>query len=276
MCGISGFIGSFDSSVLEKINRLQAHRGPDDAGVWFDPSLGVGLAHRRLSIIDLSPAGHQPMWDLKEQAAITFNGEIYNYRELRQGLKADGYQFMSSTDTEVILNLYLRDGFNFIDKLNGIFAFAIWDNRQKGLLLARDSFGVKPLYYAETKNGFVFASEIKALVQIPDLDTSVDGEALLYYVSYCYAPFPHTPLKAVKKLPPGQAAWVTQDGLKKKWSFNRQPYEQSISDSDPKSAMEELRFYLDQAGTSANGGRCAGWGIPFRGTRFQRNSGLCQ
>ncbi len=247
MCGIAGFVGSFDQAVLQDMNYLQAHRGPDDAGIWYDPSKRVGLAHRRLSIIDLSPAGHQPMWDMTRQAVICFNGEIYNYQELRVELERDGYQFGSTTDTEVILNLYLRDGVACLERLNGIFAFALWDTRVHQLLLARDSLGVKPLYYAFTRRGVVFASEIKALVRVTDLDTALDTEALLYYIAYLYAPYPHTPLRAVRKLPPGHAAWVSEHRIEHLWRFYSLPYDQPLSDISMAAATEQLRYYLAQA-----------------------------
>jgi asparagine synthase (glutamine-hydrolysing) len=247
MCGIAGFIGLYDPILLEKMSDSIAHRGPDDAGIWYDPQCGVGLAHRRLSIIDLSSAGRQPMWDVERRAVITFNGEIYNYRELRAGLENDGYQFNSATDTEVLLNLYLRDGVSFLKRLNGIFAFALWDVKKRKLLLARDGLGVKPLYYASTKIGVVFASEIKALIQIPELNRELDAVALLYYISYLYAPYPHTPLRSVRKLEPGHAAWINSAGIEKKWPFYRLPYHQPIAEVAVDTIVEQLRDSLDVA-----------------------------
>ncbi len=247
MCGVAGFIGSFDPDLLEAMNRIQALRGPDDAGVWYDPQMGVGMAHRRLSIIDLSPSGHQPMWDVDRRAVICFNGEIYNYRELRAGLEQDGFHFASSSDTEVILNLYLRDGIDCLAGLNGIFVLALWDAQKRKLLLARDGLGVKPLYYAVSRDGFIFASEIKGLMQAPGLNAELDAVALLYYVAYLYAPYPHTPLRSVRKLPPGHAAWVSSRGIEKEWQFYRLPYDQPISKMPADSAAEELREHLDQA-----------------------------
>ena len=247
MCGIAGFVGSFDRTILETMNQRQAHRGPDDAGIWYDNEQGIGLAHRRLSIIDLSLAGHQPMWDADQRAIICFNGEIYNYPELRSSLERDGYRFNSTTDTEVILNLYLRDGETCLSQLNGIFAFALWDKRQKKLLIARDGLGVKPFYYAVTKSGFVFASELKALVRVPDLNLELDAEALLQYVGYLYAPYPRTPLLSVRKLPPGHGAWVTPNGIEHSWQFYHLPYDQPLLDISVGEAEERLRFHLEQA-----------------------------
>lgn len=247
MCGIAGFSGYYDLHLLEAMSSTIAHRGPDDEGVWYDQHCGVGLAHRRLSIIDLSPSGHQPMSDAARRAVISFNGEIYNYRDLRGGLESVGYRFNSTTDTEVILNLYLRDGVNCLEQLNGIFAFALWDTEKRKLLLARDGLGVKPLYYALTRNGVVFASEIKALMQVPELNTELDTAALLYYVSYLYAPYPHTPLRAVRKLEPGHAAWVDSRGIECMWQFYRLPYDQPISELPVDYAAEQLRDHLEQA-----------------------------
>jgi asparagine synthase (glutamine-hydrolysing) len=131
MCGIAGFSGDFNHSLLKVMNAVIAHRGADDAGIYWLPEKGLGLAHRRLSIIDLSPLGHQPMWDATEAAVIVFNGEIFNYRDLRADLLATGYKFKSQTDTEVLLNLYLRDGEAMFSKIKGMFAFAIWYTPEK-------------------------------------------------------------------------------------------------------------------------------------------------
>src|SRR5437763_13335251 len=127
MCGIAGFSGSFDPTLLNRMSDVIRHRGPDDADTAYLPAEGVGLAHRRLSIIDLSPAGRQPMWDATHTVCIVYNGEIYNYRELRRELEGDRFEFLNNTDTEVILNLYLRDGIEILEKLNEIFAFALSD-----------------------------------------------------------------------------------------------------------------------------------------------------
>lgn len=247
MCGIGGFYGNFRPDILETMNRFQRDRGPDDAGTWHDSQSRVGLIQTRLSIIDLSAGGHQPMWDAEQRAVITYNGEIYNYQELRGGLQKEGYRFKSTSDTEVILNLYLRDGVDCLSKLNGIFAFALWDARTRELLVARDGLGVKPFYYAVTANGFVFASEIKALLQTPGLDRSLDPEGILSYIAYLYSPCPHTPLKSVRKLPPGHAAWVTEKGIENIWQFYRLPYDQPIQKKSPRLLAQELRSHLNEA-----------------------------
>ena len=160
MCGIAGYWGGFDARLLGEMGRSIAHRGPDDVGDYHDSDAGIGLVHRRLSILDLSPTGHQPMASDDGAVVLVFNGEIYNFRELRTDLESSGHRFRGHSDTEVLLALYLREGEGMLSRLNGIFAFAIWDARSRKLFLARDGLGVKPLYYAETDAGFIFASEI--------------------------------------------------------------------------------------------------------------------
>lgn len=247
MCGIAGFYGTFNRSLLNKMNHIQAHRGPDDCDTWYDEEYGIGFAHRRLAIIDLSSLGHQPMWDTNKQIVICYNGEIYNYKELQQGLEADGYTFKSESDTEVILNLYLRDGVDCLAKLNGIFAFSLWDTRIEKMLLARDGLGIKPFYYAITDRGLLFASEMKAFVSEDDLDKTLDSEALLYYLGYLYAPYPYTPLLEVRKLPPGHAAWVTPQGFDSLWKYYHIPYDQKIKPIGVEDAIVQMQAHLKQA-----------------------------
>lgn len=205
MCGISGYFGHFDRDCLERMTAAQVHRGPDDGGVWVDAAAGIGLGHRRLSIIDLSPAGHQPMWDATRRACIAFNGEIYNYRELRAELARDGFIFNSHSDTEVILNLWLRDGEAAFAKLNGIFAFALWDPARRQLICARDAFGTKPFYWTETSAGWLFASEIKAFLDVPGFCRDLNPQAISAYMALLYAPGEATAFKRVRKLLPGHS-----------------------------------------------------------------------
>lgn len=218
-----------------------AHRGPDDSGLLFDDALGIGLAHRRLSIIDLSPGGHQPMWDATGQVAIVYNGEIYNYRELRAQLEEIGFRFQSSSDTEVILNLYLQVGVDLLDRLNGIFAFVIWDTRTRQLFAARDALGVKPLYYSQTPTGFMFASELKALLFEPSVDRSLDPVAVAHYLTYMYCPAPRTMLSAVKKLEPGAAMLLEERRIARTWRFYRLPYGSPKADLSVEAAIESVR-----------------------------------
>ena len=248
MCGIAGFSGDFPADLLGRMNVRIAHRGPDDAGICMIQE-SVGMAHRRLSIIDISPLGHQPMWDSTNTVAIVFNGEIYNYRELRAELVALGFHFESQSDTEVLLNLYLRDGESMFARLNGVFAFAIWDSRNESLLLARDGLGVKPLYYAETPKGFLFASELKALLEEPSVDRTLNIEAVYYYLIYLWCPAPHTMLNSVKKLEPGYAMVVKSGQIKRSWRYYDLPYVQPVESLTETAAVFQVEEALRKAVT---------------------------
>jgi len=206
MCGIAGFLMSRDASPGGEIeSRLWAmiatlrHRGPDDEGVWADNR--AGLAHARLSIIDPSPAGHQPMASRDGTVWITFNGEIYNFGEIRPELEALGYLFTSRTDTEVIVNGWHAWGPKIFSRLRGMFALALWDQRTQRLILARDRIGKKPLYYAATAEAFLFGSEIKALLTWPGVLRAPDLSAIDHYLTLGYVPAPHTAFVNVRKLP---------------------------------------------------------------------------
>lgn len=247
MCGIAGFSGRFDPELLQRMNSQMVHRGPDDGGVLHLAEQGVGLAHRRLSIIDLSPLGHQPMWDLSRQAAVVFNGEIYNYRELRQELEAKGYRFASHSDTEVLLNLYLAEGTAMLSRLNGIFAFALWDDARQELFIARDGFGVKPLYYAETPGGMLFASELKSLLQENSISRDIDAQAVSNYLTYLWCPHPRTMLRDVHKLAPGHALIVRKGRIQKEWCHYDLPYGAGKLAVSPEQAVREVRRLLAQA-----------------------------
>jgi len=241
MCGIAGFAGDFDRYLLDRMNSAIAHRGPDDAGTEYYPNARVGLAHRRLSIIDLTDRGHQPMSDVTKTATIIFNGEIYNYRELRAELIRDGFRFRSDSDTEVLLNLYLRDGSKMLEKLNGIFAFAIYDHRDCSMLIARDGLGVKPLYYAETSRGVIFASELKALLQEPSIDRSLDEEAIWHHLIYLWSPSPLSMLRSVRKLEPGVALEIRDGRIRGKWTFYDLPYDRPLVDWPKEDAIVQVR-----------------------------------
>ena len=192
-----------DAKLLSIMRDTMIHRGPDDAGLWFEPEGHVGLAHRRLSIIDLSQAGHQPMTDINEQFCIVFNGEIYNYRRLRDKLKLMGHNFRTNSDTEIILQAYHAWGENCLEKLNGMFAFALYDKSKKRLFIARDRAGQKPLFYYHSKGRLTFASELKALMANPDLPRVLNLESLNFYLAYGYIPGKMCILKGIYKLPPG-------------------------------------------------------------------------
>ncbi len=206
MCGIGGFLkvqtaatcNELEARLWKMIATLR-HRGPDDEGVWTD--CRAGLAHARLSIIDLSPAGHQPMASADGSAWITYNGEVYNFAEIRQELEALGYPFRSRGDTEVIINGWQAWGPKIFSRLRGMFALAIWDRRSQRLILARDRLGKKPLYYAPTATAFLFGSEIKALLAWPGLSRAADLSAIDSYLTFGYVAAPQTAFAGIRKLP---------------------------------------------------------------------------
>lgn len=247
MCGIAGYFGAFDRELLSEMIGTLAHRGPDDEGLCVMNEQGVGFAHRRLSIIDLSPAGHQPMWDVQKRAVTVFNGEIYNYRELRSELIGNGFQFRSHSDTEVLLNLYLRDGEGMLSRLNGIFAFAIWDVAKKLLLLGRDGLGVKPLYYAQTPRGFLFASEMKALLRDNTIDRAINPHAIQAYLTCLWCPAPQTMLKGVSKLEPGHVLSVRGGRIEQIHRFYDLPYYQAIEPLTVTDAIQQVQGTIRQA-----------------------------
>jgi asparagine synthase (glutamine-hydrolysing) len=203
MCGIAGYAGTHRPDLLGPMCSAMAHRGPDDAGAWHDAEAGIGLGHRRLSIIDLSSAGHQPMQNADGSVWISYNGEIYNFPEHRDRLEKRGHTFRSHSDTEVLLALYEEQGLDFLDSLNGIFAFALWDARERRLLLARDHAGIKPLYYWQDGPRLYFASEIKALLTIPEIPRRVHLPSIADYLRFLWVPGEHTLLEGVMKLEPG-------------------------------------------------------------------------
>ena len=217
MCGIIGFWGANSEFELEKSLRLLSHRGPDDKGIFHDQ--GVSLGHARLAIQDLSPLGHQPMSDDDQNVTMVFNGEIYNFKELREELRKIGYNFRGGADSEVLLKLYLEYGTELLNKLNGIYAFAIWDSRKKLLFLARDGVGVKPLYYSETSKGFVFSSELKALLHNTYSVKDLNPQAIARHLTYLWSPSPETMLLGVYKLEPGHALIIKNQKIDKKWQF---------------------------------------------------------
>ena len=229
MCGIAGFIlpnGNADYlDLLCSMARTIAHRGPDDEG-FYETSAGggqysVGLAHRRLSIIDLD-TGHQPMANEDGSVQIVFNGEIYNYKGLRDELIARGHRFRTASDTETIVHAYEEYGDACVEYFRGMFAFAIWDRRHERLLLARDRFGKKPLYFYKDGDSFLFSSEIKSILEYPQLAKHVDTEAIWEYFAYRYVPGPRTLFRGVRKLQPGCCA-VLEKGHLREWSWYRPP-----------------------------------------------------
>lgn len=208
MCGIAGLVNCGDRETLLRMTQVQSHRGPDDSGLWehrFPDGAYFGLGSRRLSILDLSPSGHMPMCNEDRSLWITYNGEIYNFAELRRELESKGHRFTSHTDTEVVLHLYQEEGPDCVKRLNGMFAFGICDLRagKPVLFVARDHFGIKPFYYAKRGDGFAFASEIKALLQVPGIETGLDLQSLHQYLTFLWVPDPKTMFRGIFKLPAG-------------------------------------------------------------------------
>ncbi len=196
-------------TLVEAMNQTMVHRGPDDAGVWVDPTGRCALGQRRLSIVDLSPLGHQPMVDDTGRVGLTFNGEIYNFRDVRRRLESQGRRFTSQCDAEVLVHLLAEQHEDRLEALRGMYALAIWNARQRRLMLARDPFGKKPLYIARGRGWFAFASELRALEVIDDLDRTVSPEALADYLLLQYFHAPRTIYRGVEKLEPG--CWMLVD-----------------------------------------------------------------
>jgi asparagine synthase (glutamine-hydrolysing) len=246
MCGIAGIIrlDNYDNQLETKIEKMQTaikHRGPDDAGIYVSTDKQAALAHTRLSILDLSPAGHQPMSSNDNRYHITFNGEIYNFQQLRQNLISQGEKFHSQTDTEVILKLYQKIGSDCVQHLRGMFAFAIWDDLEKTCFLARDPLGIKPLYYYQLGTTLVFASELRAVLAsgLPAINMSVEG--LYGYLTTGSVPEPYTLIADIHCLPAGNwLYWQNGDTTKKQyWQINFTP--EAIS---PPEAEEIVRKAL--------------------------------
>lgn len=234
MCGILG-IAKLNASASPVIDETRAraclktlsHRGPDDEGIWWSDDRSVMLGHRRLSIIDLSEAGHQPMTNEDGSVWIIYNGEVYNFKELREELERKGHRFRSRTDTEVIVHGYEEYGPGIVERLRGMFAFAIYDTRRERLLLARDRIGIKPLYYTWTSSGALgLASEIKPLLELPGVEKKLNGAALREYLSFGKVYAPNTMFEGIEKFPAAHYAIVTASGMKleRYWS----PYERKL------------------------------------------------
>ncbi len=260
MCGINAIFAyhadapRVDEKELIQVRDAMKVRGPDGAGVWFNADKRIGLGHRRLAIIDIA-GGIQPMrlndtqlGQLTNQPVICFNGEIYNYRELRDELIAEGHQFKTTSDTEVLLHLYERDGPDLVQHLRGMFALALWDPVRQGLLLARDHFGIKPLYYADNGKTLYVASQVKALLQIRHaLDTELQAAGHVGFFLCGYVPDPYTLYRGIHALPAGSTLWIDQHGNRKQnYFFNLTEELATISESTTpiKDWQEQLRTAL--------------------------------
>lgn len=247
MCGILGISSQkeIEEEILIRCRDTLTHRGPDDSGVYFSPDRRIGLAHRRLSIIDLSSSGRQPMSNEDETVWLTYNGEIYNFQEIRKELETKGHIFKSHTDSEVIIHSYEEWGEFCVCRFRGMFAFGIWDEKKKKLLLVRDRLGIKPLFYYWDNKQFIFASEIKAILSYPQIDKEIDSSALWDYFTYLYIPTPKTAYKRISKLPPASILTFRDSKIKieEYWDVIFDP----DNDIDEKRAIEMLREKLDEA-----------------------------
>lgn len=250
MCGIAGVYNFRSSQEVEKalVQRMTdviAHRGPDADGVYVNGAIGLG--HRRLSIIDLSEAGRQPMFSADKQLSIVFNGEIYNYLDYRDDLLKRGHQFHSKTDTEVIIYLYREYGEKCVEYLRGMFAFALWDEQQQRLFLARDRLGQKPLYYYCDGERLIFGSELKSLIQDPEIPQDIDYEALYDYLVYLYIPAPKTIYKNIYKLPPAHYLICSPQGLQGPFEYWDISFANVQEEQSETSICESLLTQLQEA-----------------------------
>jgi asparagine synthase (glutamine-hydrolysing) len=248
MCGIAGFAGSGTQQDLQGMTDVLLHRGPDGAGYFCDEEAKVYLGHRRLSIIDVA-GGAQPMWNEDRSVGIVFNGEIYNHRELRDILRAKGHVFATDhSDTEVLVHGYEEWGHKLLDRLSGMFAFAIYDLAKRRLFLARDRFGKKPLFYVKTPNLFGFASELPALLRHPAVPSGIDVGAIRKFFAYNFFPSPLSPYLAIRSLPAGHYAEYDLQSdtlqMQRYWKFRIEPEEPNRSDDE---VAEELRELLAAA-----------------------------
>lgn len=246
MCGICGIYdfreGPVDVDLLHRMISIMEHRGPDGAGQYV--AEGIGLGHRRLSILDLD-GGAQPMSNEDGSLHVVFNGEIFNFLELREDLKKSGHRFKTRSDTEVIVHGYEEWGTDCVQHFNGIFAFSLWDSKRRELFLARDHLGVKPLYYALLNNRILFASEIKSLIQANDCPREVDLEGLGQLFSFRFVPSPRTLFRGIKKLPPGHWMRCNLNGVEVKRYWDWKP--QFMNHPKEKEIIERYQFLLEDA-----------------------------
>ncbi len=255
MCGIVAIFGygdnapQVDREELRTIRDSMINRGPDGKGEWFSEDGRVGLGHRRLAIIDLSKNGAQPMKTRNDRFVVTFNGEIYNYRELRESLKSKGYVFESQSDTEVLLHLYADRGRDMVHDLRGMFSFALWDATKKGLLIARDPYGIKPLYYADDRRTLRIASQVKALRAGGKISNEHNPAGLVGFFLMGSVPEPHTLYRDIHALPAGSTMWIDEKGCsqpKKYFSIAaiyKEAEKQSLN-NDPQSLQQKARNAL--------------------------------
>jgi asparagine synthase (glutamine-hydrolysing) len=248
MCGITGYVNldraPISPAVLQRMTDAVAHRGPDGEGQWIEGNIGFG--HRRLAIIDLSPAGHQPMVSADHRYVLTYNGEVYNFRELRAELEAEGYWFRSRTDSEVVLNALAAWGVKALSRFNGMFAFALWDRKEQVLLLARDRYGIKPLYVSRHGKRVAFGSEQKAITALPDFQVRTDKRALLEYFTFQNIFTDRTLSEDIQLLPAGHYALLDLGKAEPElvrhqyWDFDFREPAQAASDEEYREELDRL------------------------------------
>jgi asparagine synthase (glutamine-hydrolysing) len=251
MCGIVGFAGRerIAPETLARMRDTMSHRGPDDLGLWYSADESVGLAQRRLSIIDLSPGGHQPMSDAARRVHVSFNGEIYNFKDVRRDLESRGHSFHTASDTEVILAAYREWGEDFIQRLVGMFALSLYDDEKRVLYLARDRAGEKPLFVRTTPSHIVFASELKALFELPELPRKLNLHALEHYLAFGYVPRDLCIIDGIAKLLPGtMLRYDVATGSIRSWRYWELPeYDRSASTRSADDLTDELHELLRAA-----------------------------
>ena len=285
MCGIAGIYAyhyaanAVDRAELRRIRDHMAARGPDGLGEWYSQDERVGFGHRRLTIIDLSERGAQPMMSADGKLVVTFNGEIYNYRQLRASLEARGCVFRTQTDTEVLLHLYAEKGEAMVNDLRGMFAFGLWDAEKNALLLARDPYGIKPLYYADDGWTLRFASQVKALLAGGKVSRNPEPAGWVGFCLFGSVPEPFTTYQEIRALPAGSTLWVDRVGTRETKQYF------SIADTYCRAeaatlARKRRRSAARRPGgaprqrASSSRGRCPGWRIPFQRNRLRRLVGL--
>ncbi len=273
MCGIFGIIsekGHLAADCLKRATQSLAHRGPDDSGtvILQDPvaEVEVGLGNRRLAILDLSPLGHQPMHDPETGNWIVYNGEIYNFREIRDELERLGGRFVSHSDTEVILKAYARWGEKCLDKFRGMFAFALWDARQHRLLIARDPMGIKPLYYAQSGSQFIFASEVRTLLGTGVVGRRLDPAGLVNFLTFGSAYDPLTLIEGVRALPAGHALTWEAGTVRERayWDLVDDAGVSEVPGADDRLPAGSIAGNARRNRANAIGQRRAGWSFSLR------------
>ncbi len=284
MCGITGFLdltrqlpNSELKATVTRMSDMIRHRGPDDSGAWVDEQCGVALGFRRLAIIDLTPSGHQPMFSADDRYVIVFNGEIYNYGALRQELIGLGHTFRGTSDTEVMLESVCQWGLEAaVGRFNGMFAFALWDRRERRLCLVRDRLGIKPLYYGWSGQALLFGSELKALCAHPAMRPEIDRNSVALLLRHNCIPTPYSIYVGVKKLPPGCILTIDAEAGQKEtdpqpyWSA-RQVVERSVADpfcGTEEEAIEQMDALLREIGRAAYDRGCPPGSVSFRRGRF--------